>query len=380
VVLAAAAVTMLPIAGSALAAAVDEYPVWDVSGDSGTVTFNDAGFPGGAIASDSTSLTAPSGKSALLNDSTPFGKVFGSSRNHGYLTLRTASGGAPSTTTITFDSPAPADRWGFTLSDIDAEKVQVTATGGDGKALATADLGWQGAFNYCTGSPLPPACSGKNDSDLPKWDGADSTLKGNGSDTNGASGWFLPSKPVKKLTFVYTQLTGVPLGQLWIAAQPREGARDIDIVNTARPPMVPLGGTVTYKVTVTDSGTAPEPDAAFRDNLTDVLDDASSPRDVRATDGTASYDRPVLSWRGPVDPGQTRVISFSARTDDPPRSDGVLRSVVIGEGPRMTCPDGKGRGCVATVHSVVFCRAAVGGRLMVPPSAAGVASRELVGC
>ncbi len=159
-----ATVATLPIAGTALAATTGVYPVWDVSGDSGTVMFHGEGFPRGVIASNSTSLVTPSGKSAYLNDSTPFGAEFGSSRDHGYLVFRSASGKAPSTTTITFDSPAPAGRWGFTLGDIDADKAKVTATGDDGKTLPTADLGWKSAFNYFKGSPLPGACGGKTDS------------------------------------------------------------------------------------------------------------------------------------------------------------------------------------------------------------------------
>lgn len=385
VVLAAAVATVatLPIAGTALAATAGVYPVWDVSGDSGTVMFHGEGFPRGVIASNSTSLVTPSGKSAFLNDSTPFGAEFGSSRDHGYLVFRTAPGKAPSTTTIAFDSAAPAGRWGFTLGDIDADKAKVTATGDDGKTLPTADLGWKGAFNYCQGSPLPGACGGKTDSDKPRWNPVDSTLIGSGRDTNGASGWFMPTKPVKKLTIVYSVLTGIPVGQLWIAAKPWEGAADIRLDKTAWPRMVAPGGKVTYKVTVSNLGTVPQHNAAFSDNLKDVIDDATYSGDARATGGTVSYDRPVLSWHGPVEPGQTDTITYSVRIDNPSRGDGVINNAVIGEGSRSTCRDGKGDGCVATVRVVVFCRAVVGGRLMVPlvpPYPASRSASELDGC
>lgn len=358
---AAATVAMMPLAATALAATPGSYSEWNVSGDSGTVTIHGEGFPRGVISSNSTSLVAPSGKSTFLNGSTPFGQEFGSSRDRGYLVFRTASGKAPSTTTITFDSLTPAGGWGFVLGDIDADKAKVTATGDDGKTLATADLGWKGAFNYCEGSPLPPVCGGKTDSDKPTWDEADSTLRGHVNDTNGASGWFMPNKPVKKLTIVYSVLSGIPVGQLWIAAKPWQGEREIRIVKTAWPRLVVPGGTVTYKITVTNHGTLPQRDAAFRDDLAGVLDDARYENDAHATGGTVSYRRPVLSWHGNVEPGQTQTITYSVRIYDPARGDGVIRNAVIGEGSRETCPRGRGDGCVATVQVLVFCRAAVSG-------------------
>jgi uncharacterized repeat protein (TIGR01451 family) len=357
---AVATVALLPVSATALAATVSEYPDWQVSGHSGTEVFNSRGLPQGVIDSNSSTLSVPSGKSAFLNDSTPFGTVFGTSRDHGYLTFRTALGKAPSTTTITFDSPIPADRWGFTLGDIDADKAEVIATGASGKDLPTADLGWQGAFNYCTGSPLPPACSGKTDSDRPRWDAADSTLVGNGRDTDGASGWFIPGEPVKKLTIVYSALTGIPVGQLWIAAKPSRTGRDVDVVETARPHVVAPGDTVMYRITVINRGTVRDPDAEFRDNLAPVLIDAGYEPDLRASGGLVSFHRPVLSWEGPVDPGRTQTITYSVRVDNVPRSD-VIRNDVVGEGSAMSCPGGRGHGCAVVVQIVEFCRAAVSG-------------------
>jgi uncharacterized repeat protein (TIGR01451 family) len=382
VAIAAAAVTMLCFGASALAATEGAYPKWEVSGDSGVVvTVRGEAFPVGHIKSDSTSLVTPSGKSTFLNDSTPFGEEFGSSRDDGYLVFRTASHKAPSTTTITFDSAAPEGRWGFVLGDIDADKAKVTATGDDGKTLPTVDLGWKGAFNYCKGSPLPPVCMGKTDSDLPTWHEADSTLVGHSKDTNGASGWFLPTKPVKKLTVVYSVLTGIPVGQLWIAVKPwTGGSPDIRIDKTASPDVVLPGGKITYRITVTNRGTETEPAAEFRDDLSDVLDNASYENDARATSGRVSYDRPVLSWRGELKAGQTAVVIYEVRVDDPLRDGDAIRNAVIGEGSRENCQHGRGRGCATVVRMPVFCRAAVGGRLMVPPRPAGLASRELAGC
>lgn len=359
----AATVALLPIASAAQADVPHGvYPEWSVSGHSGTVSVSDQEFPVGRIDSDSTTLSTPSGASTFLNAETPFGEVFDSSRGHGYLNFRTASGGAPSTTTITFDEPAPVDRWGFTLGDIDADKAKVTADGPGGTPLATDDLGWRGSFNYCQGSPLPSGCHGKTSSDLPTWHAGTSTLVGNTADTDGASGWFVPTKPVTKLTIVYSKLSGIPIGQLWIAVKPLSGGiagRDIHVVKTASPDVVLPGGTITYRVVVTNRGTVTEPDAEFRDDLSDVLDNARYEDDAHATSGTVSYHRPILEWHGELKPGEHTTITYKARIDDPIRGNGVIRNAVTGGGPDMTCVNGKGRGCDAVVWVPVFCRASV---------------------
>ena len=114
---------------------------------------------------------------------TPFGQVYGSSQNKGYLNLRPAADNAasPSITTYTFASPTPAAGWGFVLGDVDADQVLVRATGPGGAAVAVGDLGFQGVFNYCdVPSPRPGSCSGvAAPFDLPTWDPATGILRGN---------------------------------------------------------------------------------------------------------------------------------------------------------------------------------------------------------
>ncbi len=166
---------------------------------------------------NSNSPTLPSGASAFLNPATPFGAAFGSSQGHVYLSPRLAAGNTPSTTTFTFSSPTPQSGWGFALGDVDAEAVTVTATGPDGSAVPVSGVGFQNGFNSCLPAPIPGACGGAQ-SDVPTWVPSTSTLQGNGPDTNGASGWFLPSSPVRTLTFTSTLLTGIPSYQIWFAA------------------------------------------------------------------------------------------------------------------------------------------------------------------
>ena len=182
------------------------------------------GFPSASVTTDSSSVQTPSGASAYLNASTPFGAEFGSSQNQPYELLRTKSGNGAagaSTTTITFATPPAAGSWGFTLGDIDADAAQVSATGANGQVLGVPDLGFQSTFNFCEGSPLPSTCAGRTDTDLPVWNGVAGTLTGNVTDTNGASGWFRPTVPIKSLTITYSGQVGIPVYQLWVAALSR---------------------------------------------------------------------------------------------------------------------------------------------------------------
>jgi hypothetical protein len=337
---------------------VAEYGSWTISGKTGTVMVPGSYFPVGKVSTDARIFRTFSGKSTFLNDSTPFGEEFGSSRDHEYLQFNAASSTKPSTTTITFATPAPANGWGFALGDIDAEKVQVKATGAGGAALSADDLGWKDAFNYCEHTPRPTTCTRGPFTDKPTWDGSTGTLSGHGPDTEGASGWFMPTKPVKSLRLVYTVLTGIPVAQLWVAAKWQKQKPDIVIDKTAYPTHVLPGGIVHFKITVRNDGEVPEPMAQFRDDMSDVIDDAHYLNDASADGGTVSYSKPVLSWQGPVPPHETRTITYSVRIDEHVRGNGRIRNVVVAEGHRTTCEDS---GCGVTVHVAVTypCRAAL---------------------
>lgn len=317
-----------------------EYAQWTVSGGSGTVEIPGAGFPTGTVTSDARPLRVPSGTSTFLNAATPFGKEFGSSQGKGYLYFGTATGSQSSTTTIDFAAGTPVGTWGFALGDIDADTAKVTAVGTNGKPLTAAQLGWQSAFNYCASIPRPGACTGGASTDEPTWKAATSTLVGNGKDTSGASGWFVPTVPIKSLTILFTVQTGIPIGQLWLAAKWSDAKPDIRLEKTARPTTVKPGGTVTYTITVANTGTADEPDAEWTDDLSDVIDDATYDNDAHATSGTVSYAKPTLTWHGPVAAGATETITYTVTVDDPPKGNKTIKNAVIGDGPRLTCQTG----------------------------------------
>jgi uncharacterized repeat protein (TIGR01451 family) len=93
------------------------------------------------------------------------------------------------------------------------------------------------------------------------------------------------------------------------------------------------GAVVGYTITVRNIGAAPYTDqspASFTDDLTEVLDDAVFNDD--ATNG-ATYAQPVLSWEGPLDPGETVSVAYSVTVDSPVTGDRQLDNTVVpGEG------------------------------------------------
>lgn len=204
------------------------------------------GFPGAQMSSDSRGggVAVVSGATSWLSAGTPVGQRYGSSRDEQYLNLRPrvdSSTGA-STTTYTFDRPTPASGWTFVLGDIDADQVQVSATGADGRLLTATELGYQGGFNYCApGLAGKPSCTGVT-TDVPSWDATTRTLTGNAAaiDTSGSAGWFEPSAPVSTLTLTFTRRAGFPVYQTWFAAL----ARDVSgVVSDVTPGAEgPLGG------------------------------------------------------------------------------------------------------------------------------------------
>jgi hypothetical protein len=340
---------------------VAEYGQWTMSGKTGTVVIPGDRFPAGDVTTNAVRVAVPSGKSSYLNDSTPFGQEFGSSRDRNYLQFGSISSSQPSRTTITFRTLTPASDWGFALGDIDAEKVKIIATGADGSDLSTEELGFRDAFNYCQSSPRPSSCGSGPFTDKPVWDTSNDTLTGNGPDTEGASGWFMPTKPVKSLTLVYSVLTGIPSAQLWLAAKwQKEEPIKLDI--TDGDSLEKPGDTDEFHVEIENPGPHPEPPVTIRDDLSEVIDDAQYLDDAHADGGVLKYEKPDLIWEGRIPPDTTREIEYSVRIDDPVRGNGLIRNVLIG-GDRTTCRTGKEAGCSVTVHVAVTypCRAVLSG-------------------
>lgn len=200
---------------------------FDTSGATYTGTMDlGGGFPSADFTTDSRagSIGVVSGASTFLNPSTPPGGFFGSSQNRPYLNLRPAADqpDAPSTTTYSFTAPTPSGGWGFVLGDVDADRIVISATGADGAPVSAEELGFQGVFNYCGGSPS--VCTPTEPASLPSWDSQSFTLDGNpeAADTDGAAAWFRPAVSLTSLTFTYFQRSGLPIYQTWFASIARD--------------------------------------------------------------------------------------------------------------------------------------------------------------
>ncbi|MHA7248339.1 Ig-like domain-containing protein [Arthrobacter tecti] len=224
----ALALTAHPLAGAY--AATTSYGVWEAfegeaNAYSGAVSFPVTGMPSAELTSTSRSgaVGVQSGTTVWLSPDTPVGTVYGTSQGQQYVNLRPAADtptGA-SVTTYTFDSPTPTSGWAFTLGDIDADAVIITAIGPDGLPLSPEQLGFRETFNYCAVSPRPGTCSGTDGLDVPTWNPVTGELLGHpaGIDTVGAAAWFAPTAPLSSLTFTYRQRSGFPVYQTWFSVR-----------------------------------------------------------------------------------------------------------------------------------------------------------------
>lgn len=180
-----------------------EYASYTVSGTTGSVSFV-GNFPSATFTSERT-VQGPT-TSAVLDASTPFGAVYGSSIGQSYIRLSSPTTTGTTSTVFTFASATPATGFGFTLGDIDAEAITISATTTGDVPVTAAELGYEDSFNYTGGA------------DVPTWNAGTSTLVGNVADTSGSSGWFSPTVPLKTITFSSTTLSGSPEYQVWMAA------------------------------------------------------------------------------------------------------------------------------------------------------------------
>lgn len=100
---------------------------------------------------------------------------------------------------------------------------------------------------------------------------------------------------------------------------------------------VQLGGTITYTVTVTNTGgvayTEDAP-AAFTDDLSGVLDDASY-NDDASSGAVVTGD--TLAWSGPLAVGGSIDITYSVTVNSPNTGDDILTNTVVPSGPGGSC-------------------------------------------
>ncbi len=78
------------------------------------------------------------------------------------------------------------------------------------------------------------------------------------------------------------------------------GASTLTFTQTAAASSAVAGGTVSYTITIANTGTSVYAGASFTDPLGGVLDDATWNDDAVASGGTLTFASPVLSWSGDV--------------------------------------------------------------------------------
>ena len=103
----------------------------------------------------------------------------------------------------------------------------------------------------------------------------------------------------------------------------------LSITKTADTAAVVTGGTVSYTITVRNSGETSYPGATFTDSLAKVLTDATYAGGAAATSGTVSYAAPTLTWTGALEPGASATITYSVTVRDPDPGDKLMSNTVV---------------------------------------------------
>ncbi|MEV7505069.1 isopeptide-forming domain-containing fimbrial protein [Streptomyces sp. NPDC093018] len=107
------------------------------------------------------------------------------------------------------------------------------------------------------------------------------------------------------------------------------------------------GDTVTYQVTVKNTGTTAA-SGDFTDDLSNVLDDATLvPGSVTSTTGTATVTGNTLTWTGTLAPGATATVTYKVTVDTPDAGDRSLVNNAVPTAPGGSCTTT--RACTVTI-------------------------------
>ncbi len=128
----------------------------------------------------------------------------------------------------------------------------------------------------------------------------------------------------------------------------------LTITKTASTSTTTPGSTVSYTITVTDTGPTPYTAASVNDALDGVLPDAVYNNNATASTGTLSFVSPDLIWTGDLTPGQTVTISYTITISNPDTGDKNLSNVATSDDPGSTCPTGTANtSCIVTVTDLI---------------------------
>ena len=128
----------------------------------------------------------------------------------------------------------------------------------------------------------------------------------------------------------------------------------LTITGTANVSTATPGTTVSYTVTVTNSGQVAYTSAGFTDALSGVLDDATYNLNATATAGSVSYTSPTLTWTGSLAVGATATITFSVTVNNPDTGDKILASTITSTSAGNNCASGSTDArCASTVTVLI---------------------------
>ena len=114
----------------------------------------------------------------------------------------------------------------------------------------------------------------------------------------------------------------------------------LTITKTASTTTATPGSTVSYTITVTNTGQVPYSGASVTDPLTGVLDDAAYNGNASATTGTVSFTSPNLTWTGDLNPAAAATITYTITVHNPDTGDHILANTVTSATPGSNCPAG----------------------------------------
>jgi uncharacterized repeat protein (TIGR01451 family) len=114
----------------------------------------------------------------------------------------------------------------------------------------------------------------------------------------------------------------------------------LTIVASAGSSTTAPGATVSYTITVTNSGDIAYTGATFTDALPAVLDDATYNGNASATSGAVSFTSPNLTWTGNLATGASATITFSVTVNNPDAGDAILASTITSTTSGSNCASG----------------------------------------
>ncbi len=140
-----------------------------------------------------------------------------------------------------------------------------------------------------------------------------------------------------------------------VAQKPKGGGDDdtychLKILKTADREFYLPGQKVTYTITLTNDGNVPITGAVVTDDLSGDLADAVYDNDAKVGTGTLSYQAPILTWVGDLNPGDSTAVVYTLTANNPDNGPKRLRDAVTGPS-FSNCPTGTEAGCHVELDS-----------------------------